>query len=667
MILILRAIELNDERLSQPIVGRFDESGGTIGRADSNTMMLPDPERLISRVQARVSCNGAQFFLDDVGTSNPVLLNGRAIGSGQRATLRGSDELQIGGYRLRAEFDSDDESKTITRGRVTGPGPMPSAPIPDLASAPDPFADFGKPLGAPAPAASAVAAVPPPAPPARPVAAAPSGNPFADLAGPPSGSGSADPFADLLGSGGAPAPIVGGKTDPFADLLGAPAPATSIATPAPPAAPPATAPLPDFMSPQAGSKMHAPLGAPAPAASARPADIDPFADLAAPAPAPASAAAGSSDPFADLLGGIGGHDTAPGSALDDLLKPSSAEQQAFDPRTGDDPLASFLSAPKPNQSTPDPSLDPLAMFAAPPAAEAPARPAAPDHTSALQGAYVPPKLQGDRVDDRTTVNSSAPAAAAPAAIPDDFSFTDFAVPAPVPVPPAPVARVEASPMPAALTPAPAPQAAPAFTADANAGALWQAFQEGVGVRIDLPQGLTPELMRTVGQMMRHSIEGLLPMIAVRAAAKNELRAKMTMIQSRNNNPLKFAHDANAALSQMLQPPARGFLAGPAALVDAFDDLQSHQIATMTGMRAALEGVLGRFDPAPLEGRLAKGSLDGILPMNRRSKLWELYLEHYKSLRAEAEDDFHELFGKAFVEAYEAQIDRLDRSRGTSGH
>ena len=38
------------------------------------------------------------------------------------------------------------------------------------------------------------------------------------------------------------------------------------------------------------------------------------------------------------------------------------------------------------------------------------------------------------------------------------------------------------------------------------------------------------------------------------------------------------------------PPAR-------AMRDAFDDLRAHQFGFMAGMRAALEGVLGRFDPA----------------------------------------------------------------------
>ncbi len=49
-------------------------------------------------------------------------------------------------------------------------------------------------------------------------------------------------------------------------------------------------------------------------------------------------------------------------------------------------------------------------------------------------------------------------------------------------------------------------------------------------------------------------------------------------------------------------------------------------------------------------------------MNRRAKLWELYLQHYDSVRTEAQEDFHNLFGRAFLQAYEEQLDRLDAER-----
>ena len=53
MSLVLRGLSLNEEALSRPLIGRFDERGGQIGRSDNATFTLPDPERMISRVQAK--------------------------------------------------------------------------------------------------------------------------------------------------------------------------------------------------------------------------------------------------------------------------------------------------------------------------------------------------------------------------------------------------------------------------------------------------------------------------------------------------------------------------------------------------------------------------------------------------------------------------------------
>jgi FHA domain-containing protein len=49
-------------------------------------------------------------------------------------------------------------------------------------------------------------------------------------------------------------------------------------------------------------------------------------------------------------------------------------------------------------------------------------------------------------------------------------------------------------------------------------------------------------------------------------------------------------------------------------------------------------------------------------MNRKAKLWDLFLQHFRSIRNDAEDDFHELYGKAFVEAYAAQVERLSQAQ-----
>eukprot|EP01035_Chromulina_nebulosa_P009087 gene9087-12282_t len=62
----------------QPIAADFGPSGGTIGRADTNTLVLDDPDRTVSRVHAQVLCRDGQYFVIDRG-SNPMQCNGVSL------------------------------------------------------------------------------------------------------------------------------------------------------------------------------------------------------------------------------------------------------------------------------------------------------------------------------------------------------------------------------------------------------------------------------------------------------------------------------------------------------------------------------------------------------------------------------------------------------------
>jgi len=506
MTLTLRVVSLNDQPLTQAITAQFDAQGGSIGRADHNTMALPDPERHISRQQAQISAAGGGFVIKNVGSANPIIVRGQSLSQGESAPLRDGDQLRIGGYLLEVSDDGatpGEGATVLRRGPITPVRPMPPA----------------------APAA---------APPLMP------------------------------GELGAPL----SSDNPFASLLGTVPPR-----------------LPD--------------------------DFDPFAPPrpSVPSPGPAPNAVGGV--FADLVPG------GNGASIDELF--------GLQGQSARDPLAGFMAAAPQGAKGPALPTDPLALFgsggeettAPTPLAPAAPEPAAlPDHTPELRAAFRPPSIRP-------------------------------LVPPPAPAP--------------AVAPAPRPEPMPADTA-----ALWAAFCDGARIRLDPPQGLNPELMRVIGSVLRTAVEGSLQLMSVRAATKHELRAEVTVIQSRNNNPLKFSPDAQSALEQLLQPPLRGFLAGPAAMSDAMHDLIGHAIGTMAGTRAALEGVLRRFAPGELEGKLsAKSMLDSVLPINRKAKLWELYLQHFEAIRDEAQDDFHALFGKAFLAAYEQQLERLEREKNAA--
>jgi len=180
-------------------------------------------------------------------------------------------------------------------------------------------------------------------------------------------------------------------------------------------------------------------------------------------------------------------------------------------------------------------------------------------------------------------------------------------------------------------------------------------------------GVTPAAARSaqqarlVGALLRATIGGTLGLLATRTISKRELGAGRTMPQPHENNPLKFAADVDSALAHLLGPPQRGFIPPLAAVEAAFADLRAHELAVLAGMRAALEAVLARFDPQALEARFAsRGVWENLMPVNHKARLWERYGEQHAELMREVEDDFDALFGAAFLEAYEAQLERLGR-------
>ena len=88
MPLTLRAVSLNDQPITQPITASFGPKGGSIGRADTNTLPLPDPERRISRRQAEIVATGDGFAIKNVGSANPIIVRDQSLALGESAPLR---------------------------------------------------------------------------------------------------------------------------------------------------------------------------------------------------------------------------------------------------------------------------------------------------------------------------------------------------------------------------------------------------------------------------------------------------------------------------------------------------------------------------------------------------------------------------------------------------
>jgi len=253
----------------------------------------------------------------------------------------------------------------------------------------------------------------------------------------------------------------------------------------------------------------------------------------------------------------------------------------------------------------------------------------------------------------------------PQPIPEDFGGAGTgaeAPPRPAAPPPEPEWQEEAVPPPQpARAPAPPPPRADVPPGDAQAAL--GAFIEALGLQPDeVPPEALGRVMERSGGVLREAVAGLVRVLAARTAFKRELRMDVTIIQPAENNPLKFSVDADDALRYLILREARGFLPPIQAVQDGYMDVQAHQLALMAALRAALQSIVGRFNPAQLEAGFQKHSrLDQLVPMARKAKCWDVFTETFGEIAKDAEDGFMDLLDHAFAEAYEKQVRELKDS------
>ena len=219
--------------------------------------------------------------------------------------------------------------------------------------------------------------------------------------------------------------------------------------------------------------------------------------------------------------------------------------------------------------------------------------------------------------------------------------------------PAPqVAGVNFTPAPAWDTPAAPPPPQPVAPPPPAAPAIGPfVSQLGLG-RGDL-KGSDTEVLDASGMLLRRLVAGLVVMLEARARAKSQMGAQGTALQFDGNNPMKFARTPEQALSQLLNPPERGFMTAERAIEDAFLDLNSHQVATLKAMQGALKATLDRFSPSSIRERAeSKGLMAKIFPDARDAALWKAYEREFSGVVQGSDEAFMDVFAKEFRKAYE---------------
>ena len=211
----LVVVSLRGAPAGRAIAASFGPAGGTIGRAPTNTLVLDDPDRTVSRVHAQILCRDGRYTVLDRG-SNPLLHNGQPLGAGHEASLSGGDRLVVGGFEISVQVNAAVLPQSASAGPQVA---SPASPSALAVGNDDPFADLMAGL-APAVAPQARSGTP---------AAIPDISLFPDPLGlAPAAAGAApaarqvDPFADLLGL-----PGQGGAAE-MDGLAGVAAPSPSI-------------------------------------------------------------------------------------------------------------------------------------------------------------------------------------------------------------------------------------------------------------------------------------------------------------------------------------------------------------------------------------------------------------------------------------------------------
>lgn len=658
----------------------FDRQGGTLGRDPNCQMVLLDPFRRISRIQAQVYVEDERFILLNASTSNAIYVDDRELRPGEICPVEKGATWVTGNYTILVE-DLAYEAQAVVAGaqpvvalpsspevqdaeqlqaevRMVPSHPtLPTAPPPteqgdtalDQATAAGPFGDL---LSTPLPASAYQAA-----------AGAHSGA----VHDAPQALSASLPVSPPLPSSppASPTPAVAAvgfiAADPFADLL-----ATPVSEP-------------DALAAQGMAFKSATL---------IPEDFNVLAPNGAPE-------RNSDDPLAQIESAQDLPQMFPGQSLDAIYQPAEAEisvmvqdplaskqhQRLIDATIPVDPMQMFVDAPqsdilevgvlKPgqvlaaDQALSDHRVEVGSYFRAPraivedPALGRPDTPSASSTATIPEAVLAPLELSSATETDigqqqvmevgtsvgateggaTTAINAQADSGDDP-----DCDIT------------APHVQVVVTPPSVDIPPQAEQQAIPKSD-ETHMQALLDSFKQGAGLTdCRYPEQLTPELMFMLGKMLAESVQGCMDLLSARAAAKQEVRVSVTLINAEANNPLKFLPTGSSVLAQIFGPRMPGFQDGPTAIADAFQDLRSHEVAMMAGTQAAVRGLFDRFDPHYLEEQLqSQGRAKPLFSSQRDARLWDLYRSRYEWLKDEIKNQSPTSWGAEFLSAYQAEV------------
>ena len=207
-------------------------------------------------------------------------------------------------------------------------------------------------------------------------------------------------------------------------------------------------------------------------------------------------------------------------------------------------------------------------------------------------------------------------------------------------------------------------AAPKDLPESSPSVALYAFLKGAGLRpMDLEDQEASVMLHQLGQLMRELVIGLTDSLHFRAEQKNKLRIPGTIIQAKNNNPLKFSAGVDEALGALNSEPSAEYQNAIHSTREAFQDIKIHQEAMLDAARIALSDFVERLDPDELEQSFDHGKKrNTFIGAANKLRYWDMYRDIFQALSQRAPGQFPQIFADEFSRAYEEEVARLEGKR-----
>jgi predicted component of type VI protein secretion system len=181
-----------------------------------------------------------------------------------------------------------------------------------------------------------------------------------------------------------------------------------------------------------------------------------------------------------------------------------------------------------------------------------------------------------------------------------------------------------------------------------------------------PARVQPGIYAQLGAVLRAVTEGLMNVLQSRATVKSQFRMPMTYVRPVENNPLKISPSMPEALRSLFMARNPGYPAPTEAFREGLADISHHELAMLAGVRAAYRAMLASLHPDKLETqftrRLRRTSFIpwdlALVRFANRLRFWGMYRAQFEDFESDPESHFQLLFGEAFAQAYEEQLQAL---------